>query len=130
MLKSGIYCISSITQPGKKYIGSAKCLQARRHRHFRELRRKCHHNSKLSNHVIKYGIEDLNFEIVLLCPEAQLLFWEQIFLDGIKPYFNLCMVAGSQAGTSHSNQTKNKISKSKRERPRPQPEKVLRRYTI
>lgn len=128
MLKSGIYCISSITQPGKKYIGSAKHLKVRQHRHFRELRHKCHHNPKLTNHAAKYGLKDLQFEIILLCPVAQLIFWEQVFIDGIKPYFNLCMVAGSRAGTSHTNQTINKISKSKREHPRPQPEKVLRRY--
>lgn len=128
-MNSGIYCISSITQPEKKYIGSAKNLQQRKARHFRDLAKNKHHSGKLQNHYNKYGVKDLKFDVLLLVPNDQLLYWEELALKYFVWYFNICPCAGSRAGTSHTNQTKNQIAKSKREHPRPQPEDIIRRFT-
>lgn len=127
MLISGIYCISSKTQPGKNYIGSAKNLGTRKKRHFRELAANKHFNQKLQHHFNKYGLSVLQFQPILFCSHKSLLFWEQQFLNYYKPYFNICPTAGSRAGAVHSPATRVQISQRIRQRPRPQPTAVLSR---
>jgi len=128
MLKSAIYIISSQLFPERKYIGSAKNLRTRKNRHIRELTKKCHPNKKLQYHANKYGINDLHFSILLKCPFHSLLFWEQQFINYYKPWFNICPIAGSRAGTTQTTATRLKISKRIREHPNPNPANVLRRY--
>ena len=106
----GIYKISSVIYPERFYIGSAVKLERRKNDHFRRLRNNEHPNNKLQNHVNKYGIEDLVFEIleevkdiILLVPR------EQYHIDILKPYFNLCIIAGSQLGMKRSEETKEKM---------------------
>jgi group I intron endonuclease len=128
MLKSGIYIISSQLFPDRKYIGSAKNLRARKKRHFRELATETHFNQKLQNHAHKYGIQDLQFQILLFCPKHALLFWEQRFINYYQPYFNICPTAGSRQGAKHSARTRTQIAQKIRQKPNPQPNQILSRY--
>lgn len=109
---SGIYIIQSKLFPDRVYVGSSVNLLKRKKRHFWELATGHHINKKLQNHVNKYGLLDLHFEIVCLCYSASLLSLEQNFIDDFKPYFNINPVAGSRLGTKLSTQAKSRISEA------------------
>lgn len=111
-IKSGIYKISSVRDPGKFYIGSAVNLYQRRNRHFRELKSGLHYNQKLQRFYNKYGSNSIQFDILMLCPIKDLLAWEQHFLDHSTHYFNICPTAGSRVNCKQSQATKQKISES------------------
>ena len=103
-----IYKISN-TINDRIYIGSAVDFKRRIYVHkHRLLNNK--HNIILQNHVNKYGIDTLLFEIVeyVDCKE-NLLTREQFYLDTLNPYFNICKIAGNSLGVKHSQQTKEKI---------------------
>ena len=105
-----IYKISSILHPDRIYVGSAVNPVRRRRDHFRRLRVKSHPNNKLQNHVSKYGVEDLLFETLEEVTDIQILVErEQYYIDNLKPYFNLCLIAGSQLGMKRSDETKQKM---------------------
>ena len=109
-MKNCIYKITSSIN-NKFYIGSAKDSIKRKSLHFRCLKNNCHHNIKLQNHVNKYGVDVLKFEILEFdC--KQLILREQYYIDTLKPFFNICKIAGSRFGTTQSTITKNKISLS------------------
>jgi group I intron endonuclease len=108
-MKSGIYIISSKVHPERIYIGSAVNLPARWNRHRRELKKKIHSNQKLTNHVIKYGVDDLYLLETYPCRPASLLPVEQTFINLYQPFFNICPVAGSRLGAVHSISTRLKI---------------------
>ena len=58
-----------------------------------------------------YGVDVLKFEILEFdC--KQLILREQYYIDTLKPFFNICKIAGSRSGTTQSTITKNKISLS------------------
>lgn len=110
---SCIYKISSITKPDIFYIGSAVNFQARKLKHLSSLRRGVHINNYLQNHYLKYGIDDLYFEIVEnVINKESLLDREQFYIDTLKPKFNLCKIAGSCLGRNPSKETKEKIRNS------------------
>lgn len=97
-----IYKISSNTTD-RIYIGSAVDFNARKRVHLSQLRKGKHHSIKLQRHVDKYGITDLNFEMLEKVISVQyLLKREQVYLDQLKPYFNHCKVAGNSLGTKRS----------------------------
>jgi group I intron endonuclease len=117
MYKSGIYIISSIQFPDRHYVGSSVDLKQRRARHFRELTAGNHCNQKLQRHVLNYGIEDLRFDIIYYCIPADLLKFEQNLINQLRPYFNICPVAGSRLGSVQSKAAKMKIKRSWLSRP-------------
>lgn len=129
MLKSGIYCISSLKYPERKYIGSAHNLKKRYRVHIYTLQCKEHFNQKLQNHCTKHGISDLKFDIILLCPISQLIYWEQLFINAIQPWFNICPTAGSRRGTRHRLKSRLAASAKMKAKPRPQPGTVLKKFT-
>jgi group I intron endonuclease len=102
---SGIYMIRSIIN-GNRYIGSACNLKERRKTHFSELKRNIHRNYRLQNHVKEYGLDDLTFGIIELCPVEKLIEREQywidtlhLFTEDLRPLeFNIDPKAGSQLG--------------------------------
>jgi group I intron endonuclease len=111
----GIYKIESIINPNKKYIGSSIFINSRKSQHFCKLRKNIHDNPKLQNHYNKYGKEDLIFEIIEMCDENELLKKEQYYIDVLKPWFNIRILAESNIGIKKkpcSEETKEKISKS------------------
>ena len=57
----GIYMIWSNIKPDYYYIGSSNNIRRRYNEHSSYFKRNKHNNSKLQNHVNKYGINDLKF---------------------------------------------------------------------
>lgn len=111
---TGIYKIESITNPNKIYVGSSESIYKRWKGHISDLERNKHGNSKLQNHFNKYGLDDLKFIIIEECDIELLLVQEQYYIDLIKPFFNICVLAESRKGIKASNETKEKISSSKK----------------
>lgn len=112
MKVSGIYIITSNIKPNRIYVGSAVNINKRKREHLNSLKRGDHCNNKLQRHYNKYGRNDLNFYIILECTKNDLLKLEQYFIDFYKPYFNICIVAGSNFGLKRSEETINKLSNS------------------
>lgn len=105
MQPSGIYEIRN-TVNGKRYIGSSIHFYRRRSRHFRSLRKGIHHSSGLQRAWNKYGEESFQFQPLLICSPENLLLYEQIAIDGMKPEYNICQRAGSSFGVKHTEKTK------------------------
>lgn len=109
---SGIYKIQSNIKPERNYIGSAINVHVRWLRHLNDLRNNRHHSSKLQRHYDKYGEEDLQFSIILRCPQNKLIFFEQQQIDFYSPYFNNRKIADSNLGMKYSEEHRRKISES------------------
>lgn len=78
------------------------------------LRRNCHHNKYLQNHVNKYGVDDLVFEILeVIFNTPVLLMREQYYIDKLMPKFNISKVAGNTLGTKRNQKTRQLISRLK-----------------
>jgi group I intron endonuclease len=110
--KSGVYRITNqINQ--KVYIGSAVDLERREKQHFRGS-----HNFPLRRAMKKYGAENFQFDILVLCEPENLTFVEQDQIDywkkvkGWKNMYNICPTAGSMLGVKHSEETKQKLSEA------------------
>jgi len=97
----GIYQIQSKIKPNRIYIGSAVNITNRWRVHICQLRKNKHHSIKLQRHYNKYGIEDLEFSILLLCNKKELIINEQNYLNKIKCYFNISKVAGNTLGIKY-----------------------------
>jgi group I intron endonuclease len=90
---SGIYKIQSICKPDRVYIGSAKNIYRRWNEHKNKLQNNKHHSNKLQRHYNKYGKNDLDFKILLLCNIDKLLVKEQCFINIYQPYLNGSLLA-------------------------------------
>lgn len=95
VLKTGVYTITS-RRKKKIYVGSTTAktgFTGRWYTHVFELMHNKHSNKRLQNHVNKYGIADLRFEILdFYIPEFCLSFERYWInqLDSVKSGFNLC----------------------------------------
>jgi group I intron endonuclease len=97
--KPGIYQLQSKANPIKIYIGSAINLRRRKNEHLRRMTAQSHCNNILLNHVNKYGIKDLEFTVLEIIENTDLLIIaEQFYIDKLNPHFNICKVAGSSKG--------------------------------
>lgn len=106
----GVYTITSPS--GLQYVGSAVSFKKRWARHLRDFRAKTHHNVPLAAACEKYGVENLKFDILLICDKAMLLFYEQRALDTLKPRYNLCATAGSRLGQKNSAEHNEKVRRA------------------
>lgn len=111
-MNSGIYQIQSILLPSRVYVGSAKNIRSRKLSHLNCLRKGKHANYILQAHCKKYGINDLVFTTLEVCPIDQLIPREQHYIDTLKPSFNICKRAGNTIGRPQSNETIEKRKKS------------------
>lgn len=98
---SGIYQIENKVT-GKLYVGSAWNCWLRKTGHFNKLRANKHHSIKLQRSFNKYGEENFKFSIIEFCDEELLLNREQFWLDKLKPFYNICRIAGSSRGRKSS----------------------------
>lgn len=115
MIASGIYKITSIIKPERVYVGSAIDFKRRWSEHRIKLKANKHHSYILQNHYNKYGFDDFSFSILLKVEDInKLIDEEQYYLDILKPYFNVCKVAGkgNQLGNLRTVETCEKISKA------------------
>jgi hypothetical protein len=130
----GIYIIKSKIKPERIYIGSSNNVIVRWSNHINELKRNKHHCGKLQNHFNKYGEDDLEFRLILICIEEDLIKNEQLFIDGFEPYFNIRKIAESNIGLKFrwSEESRRKFSKSllgKKKKPRgPMPDHIRERF--
>lgn len=107
-MTSGIY---SITSPsGKFYIGSAVDFNKRWAVHRSLLKKGSHHSRGLQRAATKYGLDKLTFCQVLICCQKDLIFYEQLLLDGLNPTYNSNPIAGSCLGAKFSQKTKDAMS--------------------
>lgn len=84
---SGVYIIRNSVN-GKVYIGSAKNFKRRFASHKTGLVTGKHHSVKLQNHIRKYGIECLCFDILEICDLNNLFTKEQYYIDYYESYKN------------------------------------------
>jgi group I intron endonuclease len=105
----GIYSIS--TDDGRQYIGSSKNIHKRWREHRCALRSGKNKNQPLQQAWDKN--KSLLFEILIVCSQDNLLLYEKLSIDAIKPAFNIFQFAGSAAGFKHSAESKAKNSAAK-----------------
>jgi group I intron endonuclease len=113
MLNSGVYGIFSKIDD-RVYIGSATNFDLRKKTHFNKLKSNVHVNKPLQNFVNKYGIQSIEFRILVKCPSEYCIKLEQFLLDSFKNKFNIRLIAKSNFGLKASNETKEKMSKSRK----------------
>jgi len=114
--KTGIYRIINNID-NKVYYGSAAVsFRCRWIVHKSNLMNNKHGNPHLQAAWNKYGHENFEFKIILICEPVDCLYYEQLFLD---KYFdncincyNICPTADSPLGRKHSEETKLKMSRS------------------
>lgn len=82
-MKSGVYKIENQVN-GKIYIGSSIDMKARLSQHIRKLISKKHINRWLQRSFDKYGEDSFNFLPLVVCEKSNLIFYEQLLIDGYK----------------------------------------------
>lgn len=115
-MTAGVYTITN-TNNGKIYVGSTIHVDRRRLEHFSALKYNKHINKHLQNAYNKYGRESFEFEVIETLEitdsiKEDLLAREQFWIDNLKPEYNVLLVAGSNLGYHHTDETKQKISNS------------------
>ncbi len=113
-MSTGIYkIINTITND--IYIGSSIDIHKRWSVHKRLLKRNKHHSIYLQNSYNKYTESIFTYEILLICSEKDLLFYEQRALQSYKPAYNMALnTLAPMKGKFHSQEAKEKISNSLR----------------
>jgi group I intron endonuclease len=117
-MQSGVYQITNQVN-GKRYIGSAVNLRKRKSQHFRFLKNGNHPNIHLRRSSEIHGVEFFTFKEIVSCDSKNIIHWEQIAIDALKPEYNICPVAGNTSGRKFSEETKKKISNSHKGRKHP-----------
>ena len=113
---AGIYKITCIVN-SKIYIGSAKRINGRLHRHQKDLYDNKHPNKILQNSYNKYGVDNFSYDVIEKVNDLDNLINREQFwidkLDSANPDkgFNLNPKAGSMLGFKRTHESKNKVSK-------------------
>jgi group I intron endonuclease len=102
-MKSGIYQILNIIN-NKFYIGSAIDFNRRLFNHNTKLNNNIHDNPKLQAAWNKYGADAFIFQIIEYCEKDKLLEREQLWMDWLKPDYNILKIAGSSIGYKHTDE--------------------------
>jgi group I intron endonuclease len=111
----GIYEIVNANN-GKRYVGSAVNFARRWAGHQCRLRAGRHHNRHLQSAWNKHGAGAFTFKPLLVCEKRDLLMYEQIALDALRPEFNVEKIAGSSIGCARTPETRAKIAAKARGR--------------
>lgn len=115
---TGIYKITN-TINNKSYVGSSVDVYQRGCMYKHLIKRKKLHNKHLQSSVEKYGYDNFTFELLDKCEEGTSVFdlhqLEQSYINKINPEYNKRTVVDTNHLLSHSQQTKDKISKSLKE---------------
>lgn len=110
-MNCGIYVITSPS--GKQYVGSAINFTKRWQAHRLTLRKGTHHCIGLQRAANKYGVDALEFSVILVCERPMLVMYEQAALDSMKPSYNRCLVAGSPLGLKRTPEARAKMAAAK-----------------
>ncbi len=111
---AGVYEIRN-TLNNKVYIGSSINLEKRLAEHQSKLARGKHCSTHLQAAWDKYGSCNFSFKKLLVCADKDILFYEQRLIDGYEAMnpvsgYNKRIVAQSNAGMKHSEETRRKVS--------------------
>ena len=105
------------TVNGRSYIGSATDMLRRFKDHEFRLNANIHFNSPLLNAWKKYSSDSFRFEIVMICDEENLLFYEEraikAYIENGKVY-NIMLNAKNRLGVNHTKEAKEKMSKTRK----------------
>lgn len=106
-------CVYKIVSKKTKkcYIGSAKDFNKRKSVHLWHLKKGSHHSAYLQNHVNKYGLDDISFEILDFVDIVDLVNKEQYYIDLFNPEFNISKFAYSTIGVRCSEEKKELLRK-------------------
>lgn len=104
-MNTGIYQITNL-QNGKCYVGSAVSFRKRWKEHLRQLANGDHHSTVMQRAWNKYGEAAFEFKKLLVCAQADLIWFEQRAIDVLRPAYNICKVAGSVLGYRHTDEAK------------------------
>jgi len=115
--KTGIYKIVNKINRNFYYGSATTSFTKRWNNHITYLNSGRHRNIHLQNTWNKYGADNFEFVIVLLCDPENCLFYEQLFLDrywdGCKNCYNINPKAENSLGVKRSAEAREKIRKSK-----------------
>lgn len=85
----GIYQITNDIN-GKIYIGSTINLYQRSNQHYSKLKNSKHPNKKLTNAILKYGIDNFSFTVLISnCKIDELLKLEGLYINKLNPFYNI-----------------------------------------
>jgi group I intron endonuclease len=112
-LRTGIYEIRN-TVNGKKYVGSAVDFGNRWRQHAQSLVRGDHHSIALQRAWVRYGPSAFQFNKLLACSKENLIMYEQICMDALKPEYSVAPRAGSQLGFKMSDEARAKMAEAAR----------------
>lgn len=107
MNKPGVYQIANKFS-GSLYIGSALNLSQRRRSHWQKLR-KGRGQTKLQCAWNSYGEDAFEFKPLLICSPDNLLLYEQLLIDELRPKYNTREVAHSNLGVKWGADTLTKM---------------------
>ena len=111
--KSGVYMWKNNLN-GQFYIGSSVDLKRRFTSYFNLNYLIKESRLYLHRALLKYGYSAFSLYVLEYCEKDYTLEREQYYFYLLKPSYNICPTAGSTLGTSHSEDTKESISKSKK----------------
>jgi group I intron endonuclease len=115
---TGIYKITN-TINNKSYVGSSVDVYQRGCTYKHLIKRKKLHNKHLQSSIEKYGYDNFKFELLYKCEKdisiLDLHELEQDYINKINPEYNKRTIVDTNQLLSHSQQTKDKISKSLKE---------------
>lgn len=110
--QQGIYAIIHV-ETNRCYVGSAIRIDRRWAAHRSQLKALKHGNSKLQSGWNKHGAVAFRLEVIQRVESPDnLLVWEQFWIDKLKPFYNLRIVANSNLGMKFSDETRAKMSAS------------------
>lgn len=111
-MSTGVYEIVNAAN-GKRYVGSAATSFAKRWGvHRARLRKGTHHSRHLQASWNKHGADSFVFTVLLVCKPEQVVMYEQIAIDALKPEYNVSPTAGSPLGVKRSATTRARVSAS------------------
>jgi group I intron endonuclease len=111
-MHSGIYEIVN-SESGKRYVGSSISFDRRWRDHTRSLAAGKHHSRYLQAPWDKYGSAAFVFRRLVVCEPVNLLLYEQIAMDALKPEYNSAPRAGNTLGVKLSAEARARISAAK-----------------
>jgi group I intron endonuclease len=114
---AGIYEVLNVMD-GRSYIGSSVRLDVRLTQHRCSLESGNHRNRFLQRAWNKDGTGAFLFRPLLYCSPKDLLLYEQICIDGLRPEYNLCRVAGSRLGTKYTPEARARLAALRKAAPR------------
>ncbi len=120
--KTGVYLITNKVD-GRVYVGSAshRGIRARWSNHLSDLRKGCHTNKHLQGAWNRDGEVCFAFGVLEFCSPEDCLVREQWWIDRLDAAnpnwgYNFCKVAGSSLGTTHTEETRELLSRLGKER--------------